>query len=540
MRLLPTTVLNPNTPDGERYVRSLLAAAPASPGAFVAHSVNLPEHAYKRYGEADFVLVDRRGLLVIEVKGGIVRHSGGVWSFENGRGQARRRSEGPHRQAESGMQALLRTLARAGAPPIGIFGWVVVTPFTFWAAPHPEIPVPLLLDRSACTSPFSFTEALDGAFQWWRDRAVASGRATHPLDSAALERHLLPEFQYAPAPARCAEAIEEDVVRLTERQAEILEGLSGNARLLVEGGAGTGKTLLAAASARQAAASGSSVGLIVAAPVLAAHLAAAMPRVTVADPATMRYLPARSLDVLVVDEGQELANPEGLHQAGRLLREGLDAGCWRWFMDPANQALHSTIEQGSLARLRAMSACYRLTRNVRSTRNIVNLVRGTVGADVGISDIDPRGVLPHIEHVLGPAAAALEAAVRRAREWIDTGVAPGDIAILAAEQDVTSLLELARRNLGDDVALLAAPAALDAARTRAVVSDPSTFRGMERAWVAVACTPGFAEQPRSERFLYVAMTRPRAGLAVFLADGADAWFRGLQAEQESRAQETTQ
>ena len=103
-----------------------------------------------------------------------------------------------------------------------------------------------------------------------------------------------------------------------------------------------------------------------------------------------------------------------------------------------------------------------------------------------------------------------------------------------------SLLELARRALGDDVTPLIGPAALDAARTRAVVSDPSAFRGMERAWVAVACTPGFAGQPRSERFLYVAMTRPRAGLAVFLADGADAWFRRLQAEQETRAERTTE
>ncbi len=518
-------------------MRSLLSAAPAYPEAFVVHSVNLPEHAYKRYGEADFVLIDRRGLLVLEVKGGIVRHAGGVWSFENGRGQARKRSEGPHRQAESGVQALLRTLARSGAPPIGIFGWAVVTPFTLWVTPHPEIPAPLLLDRRACDTPSSFTGALDGAFRWWRDRALASGRDTRQLDSQALERHLLPEFQYAPAPARCAEAIEQDVVRLTERQAEILEGLSDNPRLLVEGGAGTGKTLLAAAAAQQAAASGSSVGMIVAAPVLAAHLAVTMPRVTVVDPANMLLLPERSLDVLVVDEGQELTNSEGLRQAERLLSGGLEGGSWRWFMDPANQALHSTIEKTSLARLRAASACYRLTRNVRSTRNIVNLVRGTVGADVGVSEIDARGVLPHVEHVPGPATGCLDIMVDQVREWMEAGVAPADIALLVAAQDASLLLERARRVLGDDVVSLDDPAALDAASTRAVVSDPSTFRGMERSWVAVACTTGFSMQPRSEQFLYVAMTRPRAGLAVFLTDGADVWFRRLQAEQAERARE---
>lgn len=343
-------------------MRALISAAPASPGAFAVHSLNLPDHAYKRYGEADFVLVDRRGLIVLEVKGGIVRHAEGVWSFENGRGQGRKRAEGPHRQAESGVHALLRTLARSAAPRIGVFGWAVVTPFTFWTMPHPEIPAPLLLDRAACETEASFANALDGVFRWWRERAAASGRDTGPLSPAAIERLLLPEFQYAPAPARCAEAIEQDVVRLTEQQAEILEGLSDNPRLLVEGGAGTGKTLLAAAAARQAAASGVGVGLVVAAPVLAAHLAAALPRVTVADPGATRRLPDRCLDVLVVDEGQELISPEGLREADRLLRGGLAAGRWRWFMDPANQALHSTIDPQGLEVLRANSTRYRLDR----------------------------------------------------------------------------------------------------------------------------------------------------------------------------------
>jgi len=34
------------------------------------HSLNLPSHAYKRFGEIDFVLVGRPGLFVLEVKGG--------------------------------------------------------------------------------------------------------------------------------------------------------------------------------------------------------------------------------------------------------------------------------------------------------------------------------------------------------------------------------------------------------------------------------------------------------------------------------------
>jgi hypothetical protein len=34
------------------------------------HSLNLTHHAYKRFGEIDFVIVGRPGILVLEVKGG--------------------------------------------------------------------------------------------------------------------------------------------------------------------------------------------------------------------------------------------------------------------------------------------------------------------------------------------------------------------------------------------------------------------------------------------------------------------------------------
>lgn len=538
MRILPSTILNPDTPDGERRVRALLAAAPGSPGAFAVHSLNLPEHAYKRYGEADFVVVDRRGILVVEVKGGIVRHSGGVWRFENGRGQAREKSEGPHRQAESGVHALLRSLSRSDAPKIGVFGWAVATPFTFWTTPHPEIPAEVLIDRGDCGDPAAFTAALDRAFRWWRMRSIASGRQTTPLDTQVVERLLLPEFQFAPAPARCAEAVQRDVVRLTERQAEILEGLSDNPRLLVEGGAGTGKTVLAAAAASQAASAGEAVGLVVAAPVLAAHLASGLPRVTVMAPGAMGDLPAHSLDVLVVDEGQELANPAGLRAADRLLRGGLAAGRWRWFMDPANQALHAEVTYDALQQLRSIATKYRLRRNVRSTKQIVSLVQGTVGADVGVSEIDSRGVLPRVEHVPGNPTKCLLAAVEQARDWLDGGVAPGDIGVLGAEADLPNLLAAARHILGDDVVALDGADALSMVQGRVIVTDPSTFRGMERAWVTLGCTPTFAAQARSESFLYVAMTRARAGLAVFVADGADTWFTQLQMNNGPRVLQT--
>ncbi len=56
---------------GEAKVYDLLSRLPEE-RAFAVHSVNLPEHEYKRWGEADFVVVSNAGVTLLEVKGGMV------------------------------------------------------------------------------------------------------------------------------------------------------------------------------------------------------------------------------------------------------------------------------------------------------------------------------------------------------------------------------------------------------------------------------------------------------------------------------------
>ena len=81
---------------GEAKVYDLLARLPEEHG-FAVHSVNLPEHEYKRWGEADFVLVNRAGVTLLEIKGGIVTIAGKEWRYENARKQAIISTEGPQR-----------------------------------------------------------------------------------------------------------------------------------------------------------------------------------------------------------------------------------------------------------------------------------------------------------------------------------------------------------------------------------------------------------------------------------------------------------
>src|SRR4051794_26367435 len=74
------------------------------------HSLNLAEHQWKRVGEIDFLLVGRRGLFVLEVKGGEVTADRGLWKFRNRHGKITTKRASPFSQARSAMFALQKRL----------------------------------------------------------------------------------------------------------------------------------------------------------------------------------------------------------------------------------------------------------------------------------------------------------------------------------------------------------------------------------------------------------------------------------------------
>ncbi|WP_082466640.1 nuclease-related domain-containing DEAD/DEAH box helicase [Sphingomonas sp. Leaf38] len=531
MQLLPSVIFRTDTSDGERRVRSLVEKLAGSDGAFALHSLNLPDHEYKRYSEADFVLVDERGLIVLEAKGGTVKCEGGEWSFENGRGGKRSKSEGPHQQAESAVQAV-RTMLRkndARYQP-SVFGWAVVFPFTHWTQDHPEIPAEIVVDASDCEDAVSFTKAIDRVFRYWRQRSVESGRTIYPIEVDDYAHVLVPEFQYVPSPAKCAEAVWEDVVRLSSKQCEILEGLGKNPRLLVNGGAGTGKTVLANAAAKKASSDGKRTALIIGAPLLAAALSEDLVGVLVCPADRISELPTSGFDVVVVDEGQELATSDGLAQVDRILKGGLSGGSWRWFMDADNQSLHNDAEPAALTRLEDLAMQWSPKRNVRSTKEIVALVQEALGADIGLSEIDGRGVRPLVQ-VMDSDQAALEWVGNFVAQKVKSGVDPRHLVVLGAPDELSKIRNSIHTLSDRDAIIVTGPDQLHQMKSRLVVSDPSTFRGLERAWTVVVCTKGFSLMPRPESYLYVAMTRSNAGLAIALGPDGKVWLEQLYQDQ---------
>src|SRR5436190_21906666 len=108
--MIPPVVSEATRSDAEREVFLLLQATDLGEAAVAFHSLNLSEHEYKVCGELDFVILTPDALLVLEVKGGGVSLHDGLWTYTDRYGRGHTTSEGPFKQARSGMFSLVDRL----------------------------------------------------------------------------------------------------------------------------------------------------------------------------------------------------------------------------------------------------------------------------------------------------------------------------------------------------------------------------------------------------------------------------------------------
>jgi hypothetical protein len=113
--------------DAERRVARLLREIEGDTDAVAFHSVKLRSHAYKQQAEADFVVLWKNVLMLVEVKGGGVRKYDGVWYSIDRRNDWHKLASSPMEQSQSAMYALRNILRQEGV------GWfaqeaIVVTP----------------------------------------------------------------------------------------------------------------------------------------------------------------------------------------------------------------------------------------------------------------------------------------------------------------------------------------------------------------------------------------------------------------------------
>lgn len=378
--------------------------------AIVLHSLPLKDHIKNSFGEIDFVVICEKGVLCLEVKGGGVERTNGQWGFTNRLGQTFWKNEGPYTQAQGNMKSLRQYLdkyLKAGDEILDCrWACCVLTPDCVIKTDNdteviPEITFNVNMKEQDLPALF------ERSFRYWKETKHYGGEGT--LKAKARERlatFLRGDFNFVPPLSVILNRAEEQLLSMTEEQLNIIMHMCVNDRMMAEGAAGTGKTLLAAEQCRRSAATGEKVLYLCFNRVIAAFVREMFEQENrsgdidvftfhefLLKACNIKDVPEDETDVffkdtlpnlfldeeyagerydrVVLDEGQDLMNMTAYLCINEFLKDGWEGGKWTIYYDPNQNIFGDGSEFREVWQtLKTSSFIYPLTVNCRNTRQI--------------------------------------------------------------------------------------------------------------------------------------------------------------------------
>lgn len=266
MELIPPTITLDTPSDGEKLVFELFAADSEHPGWTVLHSLDIAHHRRQMEGEIDFlVIAPGLGVLVVEVKGcKRLRRERGLWYLgADPFGEER----GPFKQASEAMHSLRERLIRHRAELEGVlFQSAVCFPFIEFTEASEEWHPWQVIDKTKLDAR-PIGDCLTSVLRQARKRAAElrkvwfdpEGGEPTAEQCKELVGVLRGDFEFFEAPKARARRTDEEIRNYTEQQFAALDCMRRTPRVVFDGPAGTGKTLLALEAARRSHAAGKSV-----------------------------------------------------------------------------------------------------------------------------------------------------------------------------------------------------------------------------------------------------------------------------------------
>lgn len=532
----------------------------------VLHSLGLPKHPEKLWGEVDFVVVGPPGVLCIEVKGGKVAYQNGRWHFTNRYGETNSKAESPMDQARRGMYALKGAVSDEFGKnsPISrcVYGYATFFTDQDFDQKSGEWDLKRISGYSALSSK-SLDVIVRYHFEYSRDEItrVTGGKQPDHLSATLVEdlrKFFRRDFDLVPSLGARIDASYTELIRLTKSQVRILDQLL-SPRLLVRGGAGTGKTLLALEKARRHYLAGERVLFLCFNNLLARALAERVTdegfgeRIHVSTlhslchetimkagmegeipenvkigssdyfqdvlpdlfPKAFCQLHDESpFDVLVVDEGQDFkGRSEYVELLDWLIVGGLEKGRWAWFEDDRQSIFNLGRDDDTVDLEQFSPSIVRLFENCRNTAPVASYVSVTTRTDLD-KCLQDEG--PDVKHEYYESAEEqlrlLDSAIREA---LSDGVPSENIVVLSAAPDgncAASKLPKGSRYELEELKQRRFPH-----KGRIGFTTAGRFKGLESRVVIVTDVESL-DVGKDLRRLYVAMTRANAYLVVLMKD----------------------
>lgn len=420
MQLIPP-VINPKTKsNAERLIFQKFQKSKIEGVAI--HSLDLSEHDSKLYSEIDFVVITARGVLCLEVKGGDVRLSNGEWEYIDRYGDSHYKEESPFAQARSNKESLMHYVRDVYKKRNGseikrcVYGYGVLFPDTVFHERGAGIDSSIVFDDSTeC-----FDDYLNGLYDIWEKRISeklnlqSQNKRMPHLKSGHIS--LLKELLIGKTGDNKEAIVSKNFVdldgrlkELSDEQYKIFQYGIQNRRQLIEGGAGTGKTLIAMKYAIEKAKEGNQVLLLCFNVLLADWVRKNIPcqedgefeikvinfhdylmeitglkipedrsefneffRRRLPDAFMDMVDSYESFDTLIVDEGQDLLMENYLLCIDQFVTGGLSHGNWIMMYDENQNIFLRDEFKSGLEEVKSYQPFFgQLNENYRNTRQIV-------------------------------------------------------------------------------------------------------------------------------------------------------------------------
>lgn len=559
-RMIPSTISPGTRSNAERALFSTFVNDLPDTWT-VLHSLGVAGHKTKPWAELDFVLVGPMGVFCLEVKGGRVRRESGMWVFTNWRNEESWKYEGPFAQVGGAAAALFRFLHDGDVRFRGMVAQGVMFPDITFGIEGPDIDLSIVYDvRNTSTDIRAYLRSVADRAREKHTPVEAELTGTRCMQ---VVNALRGDFDFRPSLQRRADLINAELLSLTSEQYRILDMFESNSRLLIEGSAGTGKTMLAVEEARRNSRLGRKVLLCC----FSRNLAEFLSDTLSSDPLIVvesfhrlmvRYIRQAGLldrlpdasdsylyevafpdlcfeaistldtfepfETLIVDEGQDLMLSRYWDVFDILLKGGISRGHFRVFHDP-KQNLFDGLDGSLVDQIaKAVPAKCKLSVNCRNTQPtsvngalLCGIPLGRVAKATGPESVieffnDPRDQLRKLNKLV--------------KSLQSDKLLPEQITVLSPRSFSSSGLSI------DGVAFKLHDIT-DGGRPQAGKISFCTiagFKGLEADVVLIIDVYGLRGNDHAS-LLYVAVTRPRILLAAFLHNDARQEFeenaRGL-------------
>lgn len=584
-RLIPDIIHPDVKSNAERKIFETIRSSGDTDRWVCLHSLGLGRHEHQRCGEIDFLLITENGLFVLEVKGGRIRRQDGRWIYTNRYDKEHSTTRGPFEQARDAMFSLERRLkdrfGRDSDATRLLFGYGVITPDCVLKEEieqHEGAEVAGLV-YDADDRVHSFRRYVDRLTQ--TTRAMQPGRRMAPSDKQrkAIVSYLRGDFEAVLPLWIETESVKRAIRSLEPAQCDVLDSIDDQPRMIIQGGAGTGKTLLALESARRAVFRGKSVLLLCYNRLLARALQDTIEKARIGNHIKVcslySYLhqlveesPFRSdyesacagiskneiygkvlpeyaqlaamddegprFDQLIVDEAQDVMSAPVLDVLEVLVKGGLSHGAWQFFLDSNDQAaVYGRCKEGSLARLRADGNQCVLIRNCRNTKQIAQETK-LLAQPTAISSSSIDGGPVTYGWIRADSDQSVEICQQINKLVGKDGLRPGQITILSPHasptwlSDVISNADCPVMSLSEGLI----PKLLADDLPSVTFATVSAFKGLENDFIIVADVENVTDD-WWRAVIYVAMTRARVRLIMMVrADLKDEYTKRVQQAME--------